>query len=263
MTYYKSLTKDNQGPFSDFDFSPYLPKGKRPGKWLPKVEELIICHSGYHACKDADIIGSLNSKIYEVEIRGKIVEDGDKLTTQQIRFVQYCNNWNEKTARLFACDCAERVLYIYEDKYPKDNRPRFAIQVARLFARDKATPEELIAAEIATWAATWAATGAAARDAAEAATWATTGDAAEAATWAATGAAARAAARAAAEAATGAATGAAARDAAEAAKWATTGAAARDAAEAAKWATTGAAERKWQKERLLQILEAPHENPKP
>ena len=52
----------------------------------------------------------------------------------------------EKEIRLFACDCAERVLPIYEKQYPDDQRPRQAIETARRFAIGKATPEELHAA---------------------------------------------------------------------------------------------------------------------
>ena len=48
--------------------------------------------------------------------------------------------------RRFACDCAERVLSIYEDRYPKDDRLRQAIDVARRFARDDASANELQAA---------------------------------------------------------------------------------------------------------------------
>ena len=50
MAYYKFLTSDHKGPYSEFDFSTYLPRGKRPGKWLPVVEQLEMCNSGYHAC---------------------------------------------------------------------------------------------------------------------------------------------------------------------------------------------------------------------
>jgi hypothetical protein len=45
--------------------------------------------------------------------------------------------------RLFACDCAERVLYLYERVYPGDDRPRRAIQIARDHARGRATAAEL------------------------------------------------------------------------------------------------------------------------
>ena len=96
--------------------------------------------------------------------------------------------------RLFACDCAERVLPIFEKEYPNDKRPRQAIGVSRKFALGQATLKDLKAAEAAVWAAkaasgiaTWA-TRAAARAAsgaaAETATWAARA-AAETATWSA------------------------------------------------------------------------------
>ena len=66
-----------------------------------------------------------------------------------------------KLLRIFACDCAERVLPIYEKQCPKDTRPRQAIEVSRRFANGQATQEGLAAAEAAAWAATWAAAGAA------------------------------------------------------------------------------------------------------
>jgi len=48
--------------------------------------------------------------------------------------------------RRFACDCAERVLAIYEDRYPHDDRLRRAIDIARRFAAGGASIEELQAA---------------------------------------------------------------------------------------------------------------------
>ena len=86
----------------------------------------------------------------------------------------------DRIARLFICDCAERVLHLFEEKFPDDKRPRQAIEVARRFAIGQATIEELRDAREAAWAA-WEA-GAAAWEAAEAAgaAW-EAGEAAEAA----------------------------------------------------------------------------------
>jgi hypothetical protein len=104
---------------------------------------------------------------------------------------------DERTLRLFACDCAERVvLSIFEREYPDDLRPRQAIEVTRRYANGQATREELAAARNAAWS-TWAATG----GVAWAAAWGAAGDAARAAVGDAAWAAARAAARAAAGAA--------------------------------------------------------------
>ncbi|HVE17244.1 MAG TPA: Imm5 family immunity protein [Chthoniobacterales bacterium] len=72
----------------------------------------------------------------------------------------------DRLARLFACDCAESVLHLYEKDYPEDKRPREAIRVARAFAEGKATREELAAARAAARDAARAAARAAAWDAA-------------------------------------------------------------------------------------------------
>jgi len=141
---------------------------------------------------------------------------------------------SEQNLRLFACDCAERVLPIFEKEYPEDNRPRKAIETARLFANGEATQKEMDAAWAAARAAAWEATQKE-MDAA----WAAARDAAWAAAWAAARAAAREATQKEMDAAW-----AAARDAA----WA----AARDAraAGAAAWD----AEQKWQINKLSEYL---------
>ena len=112
-----------------------------------------------------------------------------------------CTEGNDRIYRHMAADFAESVLYIFEDKYPNDNRPRLAIDAARDFADGKidaaakdaaraAAGDAARAADAAAWSAArsaWAA-WAAAMDAAGDAAWAA-GDA-----WAA-GAAARSAER--------------------------------------------------------------------
>jgi hypothetical protein len=71
--------------------------------------------------------------------------------------------------RLFACYCAEYVLDIFEREFIDDkHRPRKAIETAKLFARGRATSEDLTAAsssaklaEKTAWAAAEAARAAA------------------------------------------------------------------------------------------------------
>ncbi len=74
----------------------------------------------------------------------------------------------DKLARLLACDYAEHVLHIYEAKYPDDQRPRRAIEVARRYAMGDASRTELAAAwsaagsaGSAAWSAAWSAASAA------------------------------------------------------------------------------------------------------
>ena len=86
----------------------------------------------------------------------------------------------DKEARLFAADCAEHVLPLFETLYPNDNRPRLAITAARQYANGEITLEQLMVASVDAWAArntawdadgdsTWAARGSA--EAAWVATW--------------------------------------------------------------------------------------------
>lgn len=112
----------------------------------------------------------------------------------------------ERICRLFAVDCAERVLCLFEEKYPSDKRPRRAIEMAR---DPNATADELNAARAdACAAAAWAfaegdvraaAAAHAAKYAAQATAWTDAGDdaASAAAAWTGAWANARAAARAA------------------------------------------------------------------
>lgn len=92
---------------------------------------------------------------------------------------------SDKLARLFAADCAEAVLYLFERERPGDMRPRQAIEAARAFARGEIDGSTRAAAEAAAWAADEA------RDAA----WSAARDAAGDAAGAAARVAARAAAR--------------------------------------------------------------------
>jgi immunity protein 5 of polymorphic toxin system len=199
-----------------------LPKDGKPGAWKTVSGKLIPCERGLHLCRPTDLVYWLGPAVWEAEVDGdeRIVVDGNdgKVVVRKARLIRRLETWNERTARLFAVECAERVLPIFEKERPGDDRPRTALAVARSFADGLATQEELAAA------------GAAARAAAR--------DAAGAAAWAAAGAAA----------------GAAARDAARDAAWTAAGAAARTAAWAAARDAAWTAEHAWQTTRLCELL---------
>ncbi len=223
MKYYKLLNKDGTTPHG-FGKWP-LPKRDKPGAWMPPIDPpLIACHNGYHVLKIGDLLEWRGALLVEIETKGRPLRDSNKSVVKQARAIRIAKGWNNKTLRIFAADCAERVLPIWQKKYPNDDRPFKAIQAARAFAKGKISFGEMVTAR--------AAAGDAAGDAGDAA-----GDAARDA--------ARAAARDAA--------GDAAWDAGDAAGDAAR-AAARDAAGDAAWDAAWDAERKWQLKKLKEYL---------
>jgi hypothetical protein len=164
MKYYKVLGKGGKScNGGNAEWS--LPKDGKPGDWMPEItEELIPCENGYHLCREKDLIEWLNEEIYEAEFEGEIIESENKVVVRKARLLRKLETWNEKTARLFVADCAERVLPFFGKRYPDDNRPRLAIAAAREYANGKISA--------ATMAATRAATSAAASAATSVAAWA-------------------------------------------------------------------------------------------
>ena len=150
-----------------------------PGTWIEVDGELVPCKHGLHLCREQDLASWLGPEIWEAEYEGERVDDKDKSVVRKARLIRKLETWNERTARLYACDCAERVLPNYEKRHPDDKRPRVAIETARRYADGKATKKALAAAR----AAAWAVARAAASDAAWDAAWDAARDAARDAAW--------------------------------------------------------------------------------
>jgi hypothetical protein len=138
MKLYKSLDK-NGNSCNGGKYKWSLPKQNAdgtwtPGEWAEPIEgKLKSCENGYHVCNADQLLFWLNAHIFEVEVGEEIIHEERKSVCRECRLVRELK-WNERTARLFACDCAERVLHIFENKYPKDNRPHKAIETVRRHA---------------------------------------------------------------------------------------------------------------------------------
>lgn len=93
----------------------------------------------------------------------------------------------ERRLRLFTADCAARVLHVFENEDPGNDRPRQAIVAARQFARGEidaaARAVAWEAAQDAAQAAAWDAARAAGYDAARDAAWDAAWDAEWDAVW--------------------------------------------------------------------------------
>ena len=193
MKYYKVLDKHGRschGGNAEWSLPTQNDDGTwTPGEWMPEVRgNLEPCANGYHVVTLEQLPDWLGERIFEVEPGDEIVHEDNKSVTRTCRLTRECTGWNERTARLFACDCAERVLYLFEARHPDDGRPRKAIEIARRYAEGKAAVEELAAAREAAWAAaldvawdvaweaalstSWDVAWEAARDASRAAAWA-------------------------------------------------------------------------------------------
>lgn len=167
MRYYKFLTEHNTGGYSDFVY-PVKPDGST--KWLTCDGPLRMCDNGFHLAPENNLVPFIQSQLFLAEYTGDILEDwgeilddDEKICCRKIRLIRKIESWDEKAQRLFAADCAEHVLHIFEAEFPNDKRPRETIAAVRAYARGEITSAELWVAARAT-----AARAAAARAAADA-----------------------------------------------------------------------------------------------
>ena len=76
-----------------FDYSKYVPKGEKKGKWTPKIKDISLCNVGYHVTPYWNMfLDNESNIIFEVECKGLIIEKGigvvDKFVCESIRFVK-------------------------------------------------------------------------------------------------------------------------------------------------------------------------------
>lgn len=151
---------------------------------LNKIKSAKACEDRYEVLLKA--LGKTKADDEPLSIRYILESNGIEDAIWALKTIEN----HDKEIRLFACDCAEMALPIYEITYPNDNRPRRSIEVARLYANNEATKKQLAgvntAARVAASAAARAAIKATIKDTTKTITRDATSAAAWAAAWAAT-----------------------------------------------------------------------------
>ena len=71
MKFYKVISKDNKAMHGgNFDYTDYLPKSDKAGKWLPIIDNIKECEKGYHVTNYWNMwLESKDNKIFEVEVK--------------------------------------------------------------------------------------------------------------------------------------------------------------------------------------------------
>lgn len=115
--------------------------------------ELAPCKNGIHVCRDErDLLTWLGQTICPViECSDEHIDADDKRVVRWAVIGEPNPHWNERTARHFACDCAEYALRFANRT--RSEPLQACIDTARAYAD---WPEEWDAARDAARAATWA-----------------------------------------------------------------------------------------------------------
>lgn len=130
MTHYLKWTRAGRVP--SYQGGPALPP---IGEWTDTVPHPKLCVRGWHACRWEDARLHLAAELWVCELAGVVVQGPDKVVAERCRLVRQVDT---PTWSLFAADCAERALPLFEARYPDDRRPRRAIEAARAAAADAA-----------------------------------------------------------------------------------------------------------------------------
>ena len=105
MIAYKFLRPDGTSIFSSFQWP--LPGGGRPGAWVEAPVD--PCLSGIHACRPGDLPKWVGPVLYEVELRGRIVEQRSKVAASRGRILRRIGGWDDATRDEYTRMCADRA----------------------------------------------------------------------------------------------------------------------------------------------------------
>ena len=120
----------------------HLPTAGKPGVWMPPAIGDLSFDTGYVLYRFPRVLKGLGPRLYAADYRGDLVDLEDQVIVRQARLFRWIDTWNEQTQRLFAADCAERVVYLFEQGYPHNDWASRAIAVARQFANGEIGNEQ-------------------------------------------------------------------------------------------------------------------------
>ncbi len=116
MITYKFLRRDGTSPFAAFRWP--LPR-RVPGDWVEAVEDrAVLCRSGIHACRLADLPFWANDELYEIELDGDVVEQPTKVIAPRGRLVRRVDAWNDQLRADYTRMCADRALELAQSASP-------------------------------------------------------------------------------------------------------------------------------------------------
>lgn len=110
-------------------------------QWAAPLNWSETTDHGFLLCRKQDIFHWIAPTLWVVEAEGALPVY-NKVVASRVRLIREVEEWNETNQRLFAVDCAERVLTILEKKYPNDKHFKSAIDTARRFANGQAKEKE-------------------------------------------------------------------------------------------------------------------------
>lgn len=125
-----------------------LPTAEGPSEYLSVSGNLIPCLNGLHLCDRESLSWWIGPALFEAEaITTERINHVDpygrspKIVVRTARLTRRVDTWNDVTMRLFAADCAERVIkYLAVGDQPAAIA---ALEVSRRFALGLATTAEL------------------------------------------------------------------------------------------------------------------------
>ncbi|MEN6429957.1 MAG: hypothetical protein ABFC80_03805 [Coriobacteriales bacterium] len=132
--YYKVLRDFQSCQGGNFDWSEYLPKGKRPGKWTPPVDDVIACLRGYHGCTAEQLPWWITggNMVFEMEYRTPPTPSGNKVVGSQMRLLRRVGHGESVGGIVFALD---DILHV------SGNERCIAYGRSTIIARDASTVE--------------------------------------------------------------------------------------------------------------------------
>lgn len=132
-------------------------------KWYKISGAPIICENGFHASKYIPQVFSWvrPGLLCQVEVNGESVIEKEKECWSEMRIIKVYK-WTKEMSVKLAIYAAKLALPIWEEKYPKDNRPRKAIEASEKWLKKEIATAAVYPAAVvrATDAPTYAAAAA-------------------------------------------------------------------------------------------------------